>query len=302
MRNAVPTAFASEKHTNAEIDTNILAINQVESHLGKSTTSTSYQEPRLISSQPSLTMSANPKPDSATSTHFAPPLPPEILGPRLIEVPIRDILVCVQRVCKAWHALVADSKRLQEALHFRPVTAESLKLKSPADLSSTTPVKLIYRGLIVHPVLGSFLWDNTFNLNRAALSEPTARWRRALATQPALKDLRMFGVRVYAKDMAIGVTVQDVVDVMGWEKERWEVGFERYDRSKLHRPRWHIDMAWEFQERIQWMMELKAEEKSAKVEIKSAKAEKKSAWDDTAKEEYDQNGLGSQPRPVKWFW
>lgn len=73
-------------------------------------------------------------------------------------------------------------------------------------------------------------------------------------------------MRVEAKDMTVGVTVQDVVDAMGWEKEGWECEFVRYDRDALHRPRWHLDVAWEFHERIEGIVDVKAEDASGENE------------------------------------
>lgn len=197
-------------------------------------------------------------------------LPADLLLPIFLNVPIRDILVSVQRVCKQWHAFISDCKPIQEALHFRPITAKPLKENAPPDPRLPRPKKTIPHGkictsLIAHPVLGRHLWNNTFNLNnKAALSAPEASWRRALATQPAVKELMVCESRVYAKDMAVGVTVQDVVDAMNWEQRNWDLYFVsvRHESTMMDRPRWQYDVVWEFQERMEGMVDVKAENES----------------------------------------
>lgn len=70
--------------------------------------------------------------------------------------------------------------------------------------------------------------------------------------------------RVYAKDMAVGVTVQDVVDAMNWEQRNWDLYFVsvRHESTMMDRPRWQYDVVWEFQERMEGMVDVKAENES----------------------------------------
>lgn len=216
-------------------------------------------------------MATNPEPEAATSTNFAPPLPPEVLGPILMTVSIKDI-VSAQRVCRRWHAFVADCEPLQAAVHFRSVTAKPLArnpLKSTphyASLSGTSLHGKTCKRLIVHPVLGRFLWNNTHKLKKAALSNSSASWRRALASQPAVKRLRILNVIVHAKDRSIGVTVQDVVDRMGWETRGWELDPLQKDYvGELERPRWQHDMVWEFPERVEKIVDVETEDANAEA-------------------------------------
>ena len=158
-------------------------------------------------------------------------------------VSIKDI-VSAQRVRRGWHAFVADCEPLQEALHFRSVTAKPLvrsPLKSTPHCASLSGISLhgkTCKRLIVHPVLGRFLWNNTHKLKKAALSNSSASWRRALASQPAVKRLRILNVIVHAKDRSIdALDLRDAITAL-------QIDLLRSNQAERHVHASVIDRIW----------------------------------------------------------
>jgi hypothetical protein len=157
-----------------------------------------------------------------------------------LELPVRQILVNVQRVCRQWKAVVDGSTPLQQALFFKPTTTEPLSLVEnrqfpywesknfkTADPGGTERK----RHLAELPVITQIVHDHQELLKITALSYPNASWRRMLLTQPPINTCNVSiwqfsggekTLIISKKESRSGLLAGEVLSDLAWADNDWK--------------------------------------------------------------------------------
>lgn len=155
---------------------------------------------------------------------------PELLEAILLGLPIKDILVNSQRVCKQWHATIQSSPQLQKAPFFQPLDTTRLALGSEhAESGRSSYIWRQNEGDVrehrvqANPWLGRYL-SRIHNDLRGGMKEtmcrPEPSWRRMLIAQPAISSAEAYccqypyhGSRTTRITRAEGIRVGDLIHV-----------------------------------------------------------------------------------------
>lgn len=132
-----------------------------------------------------------------------------------LELPMRGLLVNVQRTCKQWKAVLDGSRKLQQAMFFEPIADQALHPDTPHELAETRPA--------AHPlVIGPYLNPRADKYKYSQLDvlwRLNASWRRQLVSQPPIARADVLnsrhgdyaaGVSKVVKAGAVGVTWGDM--------------------------------------------------------------------------------------------
>ncbi|KAK3642269.1 hypothetical protein LTR56_010846 [Elasticomyces elasticus] len=112
----------------------------------------------------------------------------ELLEEIILCLPIKDILLKVPLVCKAWHATTQTSPRIRQALFFDPVPCKKSAYLDPFWAEDEGDERIY--SMIANPWFKLlFGWtrgktDETSERFRYFSREPSASWRRMLVSQP----------------------------------------------------------------------------------------------------------------------
>jgi hypothetical protein len=130
---------------------------------------------------------------------------PELADAVFLELSFHDVLVNVQRTCRAWFATVQSSTALQQAMFFKPIENGVLQYHKDTD-TRWEPTRA--------SVVGAYSWTTSttsqdgdapriyvyenplisraaHDLTRPAAQLPTASWRRMLLTQPPVQKAEL---------------------------------------------------------------------------------------------------------------
>ena len=144
---------------------------------------------------------------------------PELLEMILENARHQDLLVW-QRVSKTWQAVIQDSPRIQEKLHFR----------SPPCKNKHEQKSVVWNPLI--EFFPCILGAHSFVITRKTPGEeacyPTASWKRMFVTSPAITEMKpklIFGLghhvlrqrNVKPIVCETGVTIGHIADALKWE-------------------------------------------------------------------------------------
>lgn len=159
----------------------------------------------------------------------------ELLEQILINLPLRDLLLC-QRVCKKWEALVSTSPTLQTRLYFRAAAGPKLSETHPSSYTFNPLLEAAFPFLFKPDHIGAAQrsddWDvsfgdldlpptlescpkqffySSFTRNPEVFRRPQASWRQMLLTNPPVTTV------VFRKDTAgmMGRSVQECVVRVG---------------------------------------------------------------------------------------
>lgn len=159
----------------------------------------------------------------------------ELLEQILINLPLRDLLLC-QRVCKKWEALVSTSPTLQTRLYFRAPAGPKSSETHPSSYTFNPLLEAAFPFLFkpdhISASQRSDDWDvrfgdldlpptlescpkeffySSFNRNPEAFRRPQASWRQMLITNPPVNTI------VFRNDSAgmMGRSVQECVITVG---------------------------------------------------------------------------------------
>ena len=111
---------------------------------------------------------------------------PELLEAILINLPIEELLIVAQRVCKTWNTSIKKSPRLQQALFFSPLPGNALQYIHGAWVESDTDphAYTVHMNPFYDSLSSKFSWQDTTKKERDALLSKSASWRRMLLSQP----------------------------------------------------------------------------------------------------------------------
>lgn len=109
----------------------------------------------------------------------------ELLEKICLELPIKDLLVNAQRVCKTWREIITQSVKLQQALFLAPLPGPSLQFMSKSgpktwqqdgnDSNSYTMFGNPFSSII------------RITRREDTLDRPNSSWRRMLVSQPSIR-------------------------------------------------------------------------------------------------------------------
>lgn len=126
---------------------------------------------------------------------------PEMAEMILLQLPMRDILVNVQRTSRAWQRLVNNSLAIQQAIFMRPVGHAPLRYFNPdpqvrtwsrerwAESEDAAGVSVIENPIITNALQQILSHGPESFVNVEAARHPQASWRRMFATQPPTAEL-----------------------------------------------------------------------------------------------------------------
>lgn len=131
---------------------------------------------------------------------------PELLEMLLLNLPIKDLLVNAQRVCKKWNSTIRDSPKLQQALFFSPLPGKSVRfLKHTASgirfwaEHETNPN--IYT-VLQNPFQDhlALVWKPSLNTTEKkvrTINDANASWRRMLVCQPPIEAISYHSLDIH---------------------------------------------------------------------------------------------------------
>ena len=109
---------------------------------------------------------------------------PEIFEEVLLLLPLKELLVNAQRVCRHWHITIVSSLRLQRALFFVPATRQpdfcTLRRTGGPDYGVEPPAPNPF---------GDLISIREYTNRSAAFDYRFASWRRMLVSQPQQESM-----------------------------------------------------------------------------------------------------------------
>ncbi|KAK4951993.1 hypothetical protein LTR10_009913 [Elasticomyces elasticus] len=145
----------------------------------------------------------------------------ELLEAILIFLPIKDILVNANRVCKDWRDTIEGSPRLRHALFFTPLPGKPMQFINTAwtveedDEHSYSVIGNPWVDDLVKWARGTA--NSSFVEGRGALAHPWASWRRMLVCQPPVLSQSCLGRGIWCNrklddaDVPRALRFQDLV-------------------------------------------------------------------------------------------
>ncbi|PWY67516.1 hypothetical protein BO70DRAFT_260192, partial [Aspergillus heteromorphus CBS 117.55] len=103
---------------------------------------------------------------------------PELLELILVRLDMRTLLLS-QGVCRTWQTIITRCPHLQRALYFQPCRSSP-----PGTTSQDRPLNPLFQSIISPYIISETGPKRPNPATIAAISEPTASWRRMLIRQP----------------------------------------------------------------------------------------------------------------------
>lgn len=136
----------------------------------------------------------------------------------LLKLPIKDILLNANRVCRHWKTIIKNSPRLQQALFFSPLQSNTAEiLRREYEQTSFRRNQRPHAPFVVENPFYVVLmnrsgpWRHTSKKRREIYGRKDASWRRMLLCQPPIKATFLSASTLKVEN-AGGIKFQDIED------------------------------------------------------------------------------------------
>ncbi|EME39573.1 hypothetical protein DOTSEDRAFT_75287 [Dothistroma septosporum NZE10] len=173
-----------------------------------------------------------------------------ILGKIFVHLPMRDILVNIQRTCRLWRNVVRDTDKVQKALFLKPISQKGLIYMSEAEAKKGAGwLGRVGKSaeIFEHPLAtrGDTALRKYYIANIGGRAE--ASWRRMLISQPPMKAVIASQwvngeqIEKFIVAKSVGITLGEVVEAFH-ERNVFYVTFQGYQAWK--QIQWTKDATW----------------------------------------------------------